>query len=1216
MEMKKLPNKWTPQQLQAINARDTAIIVSAAAGSGKTSVLVERLLKQISSESPKIPADRLIVVTFTNDAAAEMKQRLTIELSKLIEQEPQNMWLSEQQALVQTAKISTIHSFCFDLIRENIQSLEISPGFRIIDDTEEKVIIAKALENVMENFYKNESYVMTTLVDFFCSKGDRQLEKIVLSLYKFIISIPFYETWLEEQKNNYSNIDLKHDDKLISEYISFLSEKMHNFQQDALIAKSLAEDIFAADTADMLYNESEMFRKISEHILNENIEWNHKIFEISSISFDRLKFPKLEKDSPEAEISEKIKKIRNKYKEQISKIADESLFTWEEIIDDLKKHEEIMVCLIKIIHAFNHEIWTQKVEKNAIGFSDAEQLAIQLLAQKNSDGKITKTSLARELSDYYKVIMIDEFQDANNTQDLIFKMLSHNGTTERNGDNIFVVGDVKQSIYRFRLANPSIFIDTLSMAEPYTNDYKGNNSAIMLNKNFRSSYDVVHFVNYVFSNIMSKKVGEIDYTEDESLIQSAEFNENNDRKTEILLVPTKEDVAENSEDDIEIVNQEAKFVAAKINEMLSNKQQVYDKGTLRPCKSRDFCILLRNKASGQLFVTELEKYGIKAHTDDVEGYLKSREISILLNLLQIIDNPLLDIPLVSVLMSPMFMLTAEEMAKVRLLYPNGSIYKALCMAIGKTFFDDEESKNTLQNEQESYYKKAVFFDKTLEDLRYCASSYSLEKLIRVIYDSTDFLSVVQVYKDGEQKKANLRLLLEYAKSYEEGVNGGLSGFIRYINTISKQGGDLKRAGRISQTDDVVAVKTIHKSKGLEFPFVFLCRTSSQFNMMDLNSQMQLNLTGGIGFKVQEKKSLKRYCTLPFIAIREKNRSNSVNEEMRLLYVALTRAKEKLFITMDLNEKTTNDIFSFASDIKINNGISPNLTAKAKSMQDWLIMCLLIHPDCKELRALSGVDLIPAETDFNVTFTNCADSDENIQEVVLLNEKALPNEKIVHILGEEISFKYNDELSKIPSKLTVSEISKKTEEHETALRRPFFISEKKTLTGAEKGVATHTFMQYADYEKASDNPMEERDRLVSKGYLTKNQGNAVDIDKIKIFFSSPLYKRISNSYNIFRERKFLMKISDLELNDKVGNEYKNTDGMLQGIADCIFEEEDGFVLIDYKTDYVTDKFELINNYARQLELYKLALDKLYDKKIKEIYIYSFKLGESVEIIINS
>ncbi|MGN1102193.1 MAG: 3'-5' exonuclease, partial [Huintestinicola sp.] len=633
-------------------------------------------------------------------------------------------------------------------------------------------------------------------------------------------------------------------------------------------------------------------------------------------------------------------------------LSEKYRFSEEDINADYKINGEIITGLAQIITELNKEIARLKTEKNGLGFSDAEQLAVKLLSVRTEKG-IEPSQLAKELSEYYKVIMIDEFQDANDTQNLIFRLLSHNGTAESNGDNLFEVGDVKQSIYRFRLANPKIFTDALTAAEPYSKDYTGKNAYVLLNKNFRSSSDVVEFVNDTFSCLMSKRNGGTDYTSAEQLELGAEYPEA-DRGTEFIFAkeleadaeqsstPVDSDNEEDSSDELTLaeINAEAYAAAEKIKSMLG-KVTVTEKGVQRPCECRDFCILLRDRARGQLYADALAAQGIKAYCEETAGYLGSREISVLINLLTIIDNPMKDIPLVSVLMSPMFMLTADEAAELRIISkdPYDRIYKSVTAVL------DEENPAPF-----SAREKLERFMKIYKKLRICAASQSLERLIRTIYDSTDFLASVQAYADGEQKKANLRLLLEYAKSYEQNSEGGLSGFLRYLNDISEKGGDFVRASVVSPAANIVSIKTIHKSKGLEYPFVFLCGSTKLFNLTDTYASMQVNLDYGAGFRIQKRETLQSYSSFPQYVIGSINRSETVSEEMRLLYVALTRAKEKLFITIPKDEKTDNRIAAICTNLVTYGGITEDMTAEARSMQDWLLQVLLTHPEGEKLQS--------------------------------------------------------------------------------------------------------------------------------------------------------------------------------------------------------------------------------------------------------------------------
>lgn len=1188
-------SKWTKEQLDAITARDTGIIVSAAAGSGKTSVLVERLLGILSDTENRIPADRLVVVTFTNDAAAQMKQRLSAALSEKIEKEPDNLWLCRQQALLQTAKISTIHSFCFDLIRENIQSLDISAGFRILDDVEEMLLKRRAAENTFEKLYTEQSEKTERLADFFSGsrRGDSELEEAVLKIYDFLMSIPFYNDWVKERADYYGAGFTPESDPLAQLYIKRLSRTYRKILSQAEYAGGLYIKL-CGKTSDAITEETDRIKFMLKNLESTEYDWNKRVTPPEQLK-TRISFPRGMTDE-EKGASEKIKDIRTKYKKELDRVG-EDIFTLEEINDDYRIHKEILTELYEIIELFRCELDTLKVEKNALGFSDAEQLAIKLLSTRDENGNIVRTSLAKELSDYYSMIMIDEFQDANNNQDLIFKLLSKGGTAEKGGNNLFVVGDVKQSIYRFRLANPKLFLNALSISKPYESGFSGTNAAIMLNRNFRSSGEVIDFVNYVFSSLMSREIGEIDYNEAEALVKGLDYPEGN-RTTEILIVPS----ADKNDDDEGLINEEAYAVALKIKSMTGTRS-VYDKGIERQCEPRDFCILLRNNKQAEMYVKELASVGIKAYAEEPAGYLESREISVLTSLLAVIDNPMQNIPLTAVLMSPMFMLTAEDMAR-------------LAEVKGK---DEEKYFRTIKlvmkgktsiTENTSLYLKLSHFMKIFEKLRYCAASQRLERLIRTIYDSTDFLSAVQVYKDGSQKRANLRLLLDIAESYEKNSGGGLSGFVRYIDMIISRSGDLKHASTVSASDNAVAVKTIHKSKGLEYPFVFLCGTSKQFNEDDLRRRMQINSEYGIGFKIQDREKLKLYNSFPQSVMKELSRTESRSEEMRLLYVALTRAREQLFITVPDNAKIRKRINSVCSEIVTSGGINSEIAAGAKSMLDWITMAMLVHPDGEWFR--DGELSVPVkETKAQVmVYKASLIRSEDVPEA--RKEKVQPNIEKIQMLKNFFKFEYNSGLTGKSAKITVTEIAKNNETDKLYLRRPDFVAERGALTAAEKGTAMHTFMQYADYGAAEKNLREEAERLAENGLISPEECTSLDLEQLSLFFTSDLYQRMKKSDIIRREQKFLIKKSDASLDDVRLMEYNNN-SMIQGIADCMFEENGEIVLVDYKTDRVKSAGVLVSRYDLQLKLYSAALAKIFGKPVKEAYIYSFALGRAIECL---
>ncbi len=1187
-------NRWTEKQLDAIEARNTSVIVSAAAGSGKTSVLVERLLRILSDNENRTPADRIIVVTFTNDAAAQMKQRLSDAISQRLEKEPDNEWLYSQQALIPSARISTITSFCFDLIRENVQSLGVSSGFRIIDESEENIIIAKATENVFERFYGEKPELMKKLADFTCSgaRGDTELEKTVLSLHRFIMALPFPMDFINESVQRFEQGFDEKKDPLAAAYMSLISEELNSAASLAFYAAEAVPDDGKSKAQQIISGEAEMLEQLAERVKDTALKWEER--QLKPIKFETCRYPKTEKGSDDEALISFVKDIRDKYKKIYNELAENS-FTRDEISDDYKINAEILSGISELVKALIDEITEIKNEKNALSFSDAEQLAVKLLCQKNKDGSISRTALAEELSDYYKLIMIDEFQDSNNTQSLIFRMLSHNGTAETGGDNLFVVGDVKQSIYRFRLANPNNFMQVLDSSEPYAKDFQGKNAAVLLNRNFRSSIDVVDFVNDVFQNIMSRRSGGMDYTEGERLEYGASYPEG-DRATEIIFSPdistAATDGSDNDEEPISAAQAEARATAFKIKEMLG-KISVSDKGSLRPCEPRDFCILLRDRVRGQLYADELAACGIKAVCEETVSYLRSREISVLLDLLKVIDDPMQNIPLVSVLMSPMFMLSADDMAELRLISESREekLYKAVLRAV----------------ENGSGYPakaKLIRFCNIFRDLRLAAASQSLERLIVNIYDSTDFLSSMSVYSDGEQKKANLRLLLEYAKAYETNSSGGLSGFLRYLSDVSENGGDLVRASVVTVTDNAVSVKTIHKSKGLEYPFVFLCGTSKKFNLSDCRNRMQINLELGTGFKIQDISTGRLYDSFPRYAISQVNKCESINEEMRLLYVALTRAKEKLFITIPDNDTTRRRISECAVRIAAENGALS--AVKASSMLDWLIAAIITHPDGNKIQNDVFIPARKSCTRIRISTYAPSSFDEADDESI----KAIPNDGDVKRLLGNFERSYDGRLTDKLAKLTITEIAK-SENDGVFLRRPDFSAEHSKLTSAEIGTATHTFMQYADYIAAEEAPQKEAERLEMLGIISSAERASINYKHISAFFSSNLYKRMKSSPDVRREQKFLVGLSQLSLDESLDLEY-NENSMLQGIADCIFFENGEMIIVDYKTDRVNSPEVLADRYRRQLVLYSAALEKIFDVKAAGAYLYSFSLDREIEI----
>lgn len=1188
--MKWNDEKWNDAQLSAINASGCSVIVSAAAGSGKTSVLVERLLRIIADREKNVPVEKMIVVTFTRDAAAEMKQRLSEALTSLIEKYPDNRWLSRQNSMLGCATISTISSFCLELLRRNISLLPFSSEFRIADDAEMKIFMSQAFKETIDYYYKEKHDEIKFIRENFCGTDDAPLERMIYDLYEKISSVPFLDEWLDKAAGMY-------DGDLYEKYVSDGFESIvESCKLDLEKAVWQADVLGNEKVSELITNENKGFEAAFSKLDNKDYFGFHNA--VTAIEFKTFPRPKKTDDLSVRAI---IFNCRNRYKDYRNILEEKSvLFAYAK--EDNINGKKLLMAVFDFLKYFESRLMAVKEKKNAISFDDIEHLTLGLLSEKNGDGKIVRTDLAKELSEYYELIMVDEFQDTNNRQDMIFRLLSKNGSAENYGDNLFFVGDVKQSIYRFRLANPDIFINSMKKAVPYQQGLR-ENSYIKLNRNYRSSAEVIDFCNYVFSCIMSERTGDICYDEGEYLYRGAEFCEAQRQPVIMTFDSSKAEKGENIE---------AKYVAKKIAEMLKNDVvSVYKnkKTESRKCEMRDFCILMRSNKNMSVYAQELENLGISVCGNSEKGYLKSREISILINLLKVTDNPLLDVPLMSVMLSPMMMFTADEAAEVRLLDKKKSIYSNLCRGIGT-------------DENEPVFS-GILLDKCralhalITELRLYTCTNTIQELVRTIYERTDFMSVMQLYDSTGRKKANLQLMLEYVGSYEKNSDGGLSGFIRYIDRVMDSDSDFEMASPVSGIQNAVSIKSMHKSKGLEFPFVFIVGTDTKFNKTDSAKPFQFSYDMGVGFKMQNPERHERYSTLTCEAINSRNVLSSISEEMRLLYVAMTRAKERLFITLDCKESRIKRALELSRKIYEEEGITPDISASADSMGDWILMCLVSHDKSAYLREQFGIfESFRYDSNFEIKYEKysdiCAENDDIIAQEVEDVKKAEANAEYIERLEKMFEFDYDMSLSRLTAKLSVSDISKNEQDFEVPLKRPAFARESGTLTPAEKGTALHTFMQFANFNALEESFEDELERLYSMGYITAKQKSVIKKDDIDSFIESKLYQRIKACDNIYREKKFLVAIDDLGIDNKFGEEYSQTSGMLNGIIDMVLEFEDYLVLVDYKTDRVSDISELVERYSGQLELYRKTLEKTEVKPVRETLIYSFYKREEIVV----
>ena len=1217
---------WTTQQQTAIDARGSGLIVSAAAGSGKTSVLVERLTKIISDSIHPIPVERMIVVTFTNDAASELKQRLSSSLEKAIAESPEDAWLRRQQMLLSGARISTINAFCFDFIREHTGDGEITSGCRVLDEAEHDLLCAKAADEVIGQWHKNRKEDMRLLWDAFCGKTDRPLESLVLDLHRFFGSIPFREIWLKKALEAYQKPEKEN---------IYACNMIKRFRSEIGVIRKIADHAveMAADLYDSKNNVLDWVMADADciamlyRLLHEETPDAERIcaqVKTAQCLHTGKRYPTVrKKEVSSISLFDQVKELRKQYDERFKELLSDIRTTLPYFESDMQAHLQLLPLLAELEQDLSDALWRLKVERNGLSFDDGEQLTLQLLSQVDADGTVHPSALAKEMAAYYELIMIDEYQDSNNKQDYIFKLLSRNCIDPetgalRYGDNVFLVGDVKQSIYQFRMANPRNFAAAVSETEPFSAESKAPLRLIRLNQNFRSSGQVIAFVNFLFSQLMSESCGDIAYNEDEWLYAGAKSYQTlpeEQQAVEIAILPEKDDADETA--DACLI-----YTVETIRTMLNEGYPVMQRdGSTRPCTPEDFCILLRNKAPAQAYVKALEQLKIPAKGMEETGYLQSKEISLLLNLLRVLDNPLLETPLAAVMLSPMFSFTADDLAVVRLADKNQNLYASLCLLLEQAAHTPEHLSCS-----EALLEKCRNLYEVLQQLRYDSALYSLETLIRRIYETTDFLSVMQLYQDGEKKRANLHLLLQYVRQYEENMSrsncGGITGFLRYIDHMLEKGRDFQQASASGGSDSVVAVKTMHGSKGLEYPFVFVCKTETKFSQLDTLKKLHCTDSGMAGFRLQNPETLEKYQSLPYQVILQEKKMQTRSEEMRLLYVALTRAKQKLFLPMCYGAAEKKNLENYRELLRGLQELPVSVISGAHSMADWLWMSLMLRGDAafqqlvpESMGVGGGQGSFP---ELHLHYTNVyACSDLSPEESVPMPQ---PQADTLAEMRRMMAYHYQSQELEQVSLLSVSAISKAESGDALTMKRPRCIrTEQKQLTGAEHGTAVHAFFQYCRFSAAEKDALGEVRYLYQMGYLTEEQMKTIHAHEIEPFFIHPLYQRMRSARMILRERKFLVRFSDLNLPETLSEEafqtlaqYRQSQSMLKGIIDLAFLEDDGYVLMDYKTDVVSDPQELCERYRLQLYIYRLALEQMTGKTVKECWIYSTHLHEAIAV----
>ena len=1148
-----MKRNWTEHQLDAITARGGSVIVSAAAGSGKTAVLVERVIRLITDTENGVDADRLLVVTYTRKAAAELKSRLKEALTDCIRKDPSNAFLLRQQSLLSKAHISTVDSFCMSLCKEYFYLLDIDRNIRIADTGELSVMRGDAMRLTLDLLYEKKDPKFHALVETFASaRDDSKLENNIYQLYDFLRSHPFPDRWLKEKLSYYTDFNDVADSvwgKIISEYTREAADYLTLLYERAVDAISLDEKLY-----DKMFPLFDTYRVFCERLQKAASEQGWNDIRDILLSFDqgRLSTPRGYADNP---YKIAAASARDLFKDTVKTL--QKLYAQEEAmcLYDIERLKDFAEQIFSAVTLFEEHYAMLKKESGVADYADIEHWVLSLILDKDT---AEPTPVAREIGSRFDYIMVDEYQDANEVQDTIFK------TVSRNEENLFVVGDVKQSIYGFRQAMPELFLKRKNTAYLYHRERPTFPAKIILEKNFRSDSEVLSAVNYFFTKLMSPAVGDIEYNEEEQLVAGAEYAPQAEPAIEYYVVD-KEGVGE---EDAAIA--EARYIAERIHQMVAEGYPVKDGDGYRPATFSDFSVLMRNLSSyGAVYREVFELYGLHTHTESSAGFLGAREIMLMTNFLRVINNPALDIELLSVVMSPVFGFDEDDLARIRIGLRKGSLYAAITL--------DAEQGN----------QKSRAFLNELEYYRRLSATMPLYRLITVIFERSSFTSIISASDSSGYAMNNLRLLLDYARAFEQNTRRGLSSFVNYLDRLMEDGSDLPAAAGESGGDFGVEMMTVHASKGLEFPIVFLANTARKF-VSDSSKAVLLHSRYGYAQKLYDPALSASFNTMPRNALAMEKRRGEMSEELRVLYVAMTRAKQKLIMLATPSRPAGTYIAGVAKKLAGQREISPFAVRSVSALSDWLTMCALLHPDGEPLREYAGVSVdCDKQADFRLTcgvidqpFDDDVDESDNADTAVTEENRAVIDELILHA---EYVYPYEG-LSGLPVKVAASSLAHRmTEEaYDRHLDRPAFLQGEK-LTSAEKGTALHAFMQYADFAAAREDIEAQLQLLTDEGYLTQAQADSVDIEKARSFIDSELVTRCLNADKVYKEYRFNIRIPANRVDPEIEESLSEETVILQGAVDLAFVEDGELVIVDYKTDRVKAPEELAERYASQLLL---------------------------------
>lgn len=1174
-----MSREWTNAQQDAINARNGSILVSAAAGSGKTAVLVERVIQRITDKKNPINVENILVVTFTKVAAGEMSERISKSLSELIKENPNDSFLKRQKMFLPSANISTIDSFCNQIVKDNCQLLDIVPDFTMLEQNECKLLENDVISEVLDEIYNENTQESNALLELFTNgRNDRNLVDSILSIYKFSVSSVNPTKWIDDHFAFYfENVPVEQTIwgkyclnrvRTVLEHILTKCDKiLIDGGDDNKVGVTARESILGAVT--------EM--KYAVDLIDNGGKWDEIKNLVSGLKVETFgSFKSAEKDEHYYEIQGRCMALKKDF-QNVSKIM--SCYS-----DDFKKDIEylrpIMSAFKDCIMRFYTKLAERKKEKNAYDFSDILHMALDLLVTYDADGNLQKTPLAVEMSERYSEILIDEFQDTNEAQDALFNAISNNS------ENLFMVGDVKQSIYGFRQAMPEIFMGYKDRYADYDRTVDNYPAKIILDKNFRSRKGIVEGVNYFFDFLMTRKMGEVDYKNGDQLVCGADFAETDNKDVHVHIVSGTDSRKSN-------FHEEVSYVGKTIKELVESGMTVGNKGKERPVKYSDICILVRNLSSkAEEIVRGLAEMGVPTHYDKKKGFFDNPEIVTMISLLNVIDNPVQDIPLISVMLSPMFPFCEDDLARMRCGDRNGSIY------------------DLLKGNYNTDLKVKDFLD-TIYQLRMLSVTLGVGELIRRVFEITAYDSIVGAMDDGEKRVLNLQLLVNYAEKFEANGGHGLPGFIRYVEKLRKNQFDLDESNLISENDDAVRLTTIHSSKGLEYPVVFIINTADSFGGKGGDKTL-VDRTMGIGTICYDKERNMEFKTQPYATVKLKGYLDELNEEIRIYYVAMTRAREKLYITGNLYkpESKIKEIYD-----RFYTGFEDNSVALslASNFLQWTVLTMIQHPCASQIRKDAGImNCTMRKTDSNIDF-KIVNPPETL-EVEELSEvtEAPVDETVLKAINEKISYVYPyAEIAGTPVKYSASRVDEQTETLYVATESPAFMG-KDELTPAQRGTLAHRFMEKCDFVRAKESVKNEIARLKDDGVFTENEAETVNISSIKKFFESDLYKRIETAEVFEREKEFTMTVPlafiKKDLSDKAGDESV----VVQGIIDGLIINGNKGEIVDYKTDRVKTQEELCDRYREQMRVYKMAAEQCFGCEEVTVSLYSFSLSKEISL----